>query len=232
MPAQNTPANRREVWTEHPQMQHVQSCTQHNHISSREHAWLKLQGSSIAHHLCVPKIFCHPRVMSHLPLFASSPTFPLTSQTPTTLLGARRTFWDPMTITLRRSPTEWRFHADTHSYRLWAQNQRDQCHRPPKRSVLKTWSPEELSLKEILGTDPYHLQERFMRSSLTEDMDEFGKLVQSRPISSQRCVPITTQRRALKFRILKMENFEKCCRHHCFCKIEKTVNPLECQSHR
>ena len=62
----------------HPQIQHVQSCTQHNHISSREHAWLKIR---IAH-LCVLKII----VMSRLPLFASSPIFPLTSQTPTKLL--------------------------------------------------------------------------------------------------------------------------------------------------
>ena len=40
------------MWTVHPQIQHAQSCTQHNHISSREHAWLKIR---IAH-LCVLKI--------------------------------------------------------------------------------------------------------------------------------------------------------------------------------
>ena len=33
-----------------------------------------------------PKNICHPRVMSHLPLFDSSPFLPPTSQTPTTLL--------------------------------------------------------------------------------------------------------------------------------------------------
>ena len=42
--------------------------------------------SSRIAHLCVHKSNCHPRVMSHLPLFASSPIFPGTSQTPTTLL--------------------------------------------------------------------------------------------------------------------------------------------------
>ena len=43
------------------------------------------RGSRIAH-LCVLKNKCHPRVMSHLSLFASPPIFPPTSQTPTTLL--------------------------------------------------------------------------------------------------------------------------------------------------
>ena len=43
----------------------------------------------------------------------------------------------------------------------------------PKRSSLKTSSPEELSLTR---TDPYQMQQRFMRNSLTEDMDEFGKV--------------------------------------------------------
>ena len=36
--------------------------------------------------------------------------------------------------------------------------------------------PEALSLTGILGTDPYQRQERFMRNSFTEDMDEFGEV--------------------------------------------------------
>ena len=36
------------------------------------------------------------------------------------------------------------------------------------------------------------------------------KLVQRRPTSSHKCIPNTTQRRALQTRILKMENYEKC----------------------
>ena len=51
------------------------------------------------------------------------------------------------------------------------------------------------------------------------------KLVQTRPISSHRCIPITTQRRALQTRILKMENDEKCWLHLCVCRTEKTLNP-------
>ena len=46
----------------------------------------------------------------------------------------------------------------------------------PKRSSLKTSSPEELSFDRNLWTDPYQIQERFMRHSLIEDMDEFGKV--------------------------------------------------------
>ena len=46
----------------------------------------------------------------------------------------------------------------------------------PKQSSLKTSSPEDLSLAGNLGTDPYQRQERFMRNSVDEDMDEFGKL--------------------------------------------------------
>ena len=46
----------------------------------------------------------------------------------------------------------------------------------PKRSIPKTSSPEELSLTGSLGTDPNQIQERFVRSSLTEDVDEFGKV--------------------------------------------------------
>ena len=32
---------------QHPQIQHVQSFAQHDHISSREHAWLKLRSSGL-----------------------------------------------------------------------------------------------------------------------------------------------------------------------------------------
>ena len=59
------------------------ACTQHNHISSREHACLKDCAS-----LC-PYNNCHPRVMSHLPLFAFSPIFSLTFTDTHNTFGAR-----------------------------------------------------------------------------------------------------------------------------------------------
>ena len=36
--------------------------------------------------------------------------------------------------------------------------------------------PRKIALDRNLGTDPYQLQERFIRNSITEDVDEFGKL--------------------------------------------------------
>ena len=36
--------------------------------------------------------------------------------------------------------------------------------------------PRSIELDRNLGTDPYQRQERFMRNSFTEDMDEFGKV--------------------------------------------------------
>ena len=35
--------------------------------------------------------------------------------------------------------------------------------------------PRRIELDRNLGTDPYQIHERFVRSSLTEDMEEFGK---------------------------------------------------------
>ena len=46
------------------------------------------------------------------------------------------------------------------------------------------FEPRRIELDRNLGTDPYQIQARFMRNSLTEDMDEFGKLVQTRLTSS------------------------------------------------
>ena len=95
-------------------------------------------------------------------------------------------------------------------------------------------SPEDLEPRRIeldrnLGTDPYQIHERFVISSLTEDMEEFRKLVPMCLTSSHRCIPNMTQRKALQTRTLKMENYEKCWLHHCICRIEKT--PLECLLH-
>ena len=59
-----------------------------------------------------------------------------------------------------------------------------------------------------------------------------GKLVPMCLSSIHRCIPSTIQRKALQTRTSKMENYEKCWLHQCICRIEKTMNPLECQSHR
>ena len=36
--------------------------------------------------------------------------------------------------------------------------------------------PSRLELDRNLGTDPYQIQDRFMRNSITEDVDDFGKV--------------------------------------------------------
>ena len=48
----------------------------------------------------------------------------------------------------------------------------------PKSVEFKDIDTEAIDLEaeRNLGTDPYQIQERFMRNSLTEDMDEFGKV--------------------------------------------------------
>ena len=46
----------------------------------------------------------------------------------------------------------------------------------PKRSSLRTSSPEELSLTGILGPIPIKDRKDLMRNFITEDMDEFGKV--------------------------------------------------------
>ena len=102
----------------------------------------------------------------------------------------------------------------------------------PWQSSLKTSSPEELSLTGILGQIRIKDRKDVWESHLLKKWSNLEKLVQRFPISSHRCIPIMTHRRALQTRILKMENYEESWLHHCMCKIEKTVNLLERQSHR
>ena len=92
--------------------------------------------------------------------------------------------------------------------------------------------PRSIELDGNLATDPYQIHERFVRSSLTEDMMKLEKLVPMCLTSGHRCIPNTIQRKAVQTRVLKMENYEKCWLHYCICIIEKIVNPLECHLHR
>ena len=73
------------------------------------------------------------------------------------------------------------------------------------------------------------------QNPIAEDKGEFGKVgiemsnIQS-PVHSD--YDSAESIADLQTRILKMENHEKCWLHRCICRIEKTLNPLECQSHR
>ena len=102
---ENLPFHRRFVWKEHPLIQHVQMRTgvsahhtaQSGHISSREHAWLKIASHG------APETFCHPRApdsdqkhklsLTHLPHLSSSTI---------SFVGTRSI------KTLRRFTAEWR----------------------------------------------------------------------------------------------------------------------------
>ena len=83
----------------------------------------------------------------------------------------------------------------------------------PKLIEPEDLEPRRIELDRNLGTDPYQVQERFMRDNFQNSSlkiwRDLEKLVSICPMSNHRCIPIMTQRRALQTRILKMENYEK-----------------------
>ena len=93
------------------------------------------------------------------------------------LSNTHTTFGTRWIFTVRCSTAEWRINTNPISHKLWAQN----AHRGPKRSSLKTSSREKLSLKGILARIRIKYRKHRMRSDfqnpITEDMDEFGKVV-------------------------------------------------------
>ena len=112
--------------------------------------------------------------MARLPLFASSPIFPLTSQTPTTLLEHNE----------HLGPDERSHCDDLRQSGGFTQTVTTTGYEPKiiETNVIdsEAISPEDLEPRRIeldrnLGRDPYRIHERFVRSSLTEDMKEFIK---------------------------------------------------------
>ena len=83
--------------------------------------------------------------------------------------------------------------------------------------------PRRIELDRNLGTDPYPLQERLYRNSLTEDMDEFGKVgAETSYIQSQMHSDYDSAE-SIADSDLKMENYEKCWLHHCIQEGERKV---------
>ena len=178
---------------------------QHDHISSREHAWLK--SCKAQSHIFVSQNNCHPRVMSrslpHLTLTTSTSSLPFTSPIfPTT------------------SPTHTRPSAHDEYFPCDGPRQGGRSTQIPSLTGYepKLIEPEDLEPRRIeldrnLGTDPYQVQERFVRDNYQnlslKIWRDLEKLVSICPMSNHRCIPIMTQRRALQTRILKMENYEK-----------------------
>ena len=175
LPVENPPANQREVSTVPPQIQHVQRCTQHNHISSREHKWLKIR---IAH-LCVLEI-----IVIHVSCLTCPCLLLLLSSH---WLGryvkhfwSTMNIWDPMndhTATISDRVAVSRRQSLLQD--MSTKNHRDQRHRLRSNQSWRL-EPQELSSTEDPGTDPYQIQERFARSNfpnpITEDMEEFRKV--------------------------------------------------------
>ena len=113
--------------------------------------------------------------MSHLPLFASCPISPLTSQTPTTLLEHDA----------HLGPDERSHSDDLRQSGGFTQTVTPTGNEPKviETNVIdaEAMNPEDLEPRRIeldryLGTDPYQIHERFVRGSLTEDINEFGKV--------------------------------------------------------
>ena len=186
---------------------------QHDHISSRDHAWLKaqeLEGSGL--HVFVSWNDCHPRVMSHtLPhltlttstssLSPTSPIFPTISPTHT-----RPSVHDPhLPCEIPRQSG-----GSTQIPSLTSYEPKVIETEGIETEDLEPW---KIELDRNLGTDPYQKQERFTRSNFLIlspiTWITLERLVPRCPTSCHRCIPIMTQRRALQTRILKMENYEK-----------------------
>ena len=92
--------------------------------------------------------------------------------------------------------------------------------------------PRRVELGRNLGTDPYQIQERFVRNSLTEDTDEFGKVgADTSHLQTQMHFDYDSAE-SIADSDLEDGELRKCWLDHCICKIEKTVNPLKCQSHQ
>ena len=152
---------------------------QRDHISSREHAWLKSWKAQDCTSLC-PKNNCHPRVMPH-----SSPHLTLTTKHKFSFTHLIYFSYLSDCLTSTRKICG--------SRPIFTLHQSGGSTQPPsltgyepksvETKVIETEAiePEDLEHRRIelgrnLGTDPYQTHERFMRNSVTEDVDEFGKV--------------------------------------------------------
>ena len=168
--------------------------------------------------------------MSHLPLFASSPIFSLTSQTPTTLLEHDEYL----------GPDE-RPHCDD----LRQSGGFTQTVTPTgcEPNIIKTnvidseaINPEDLEPRRIeldrnLGTDPYqiHESEKFSHWRSGWSWKSWCRHVLP-PVTDAFWIRLSGKH--CRLGPSRWRTTRKCWLHHCICRIEKTMNPLECQSQR
>ena len=160
----------------------------------------ELEGSGL--HIFVSLKNGHPHVMSH-----SLPHLTLTTSTRSL---------SPISSTSPIFPT-----VSPHKQDLWYSTHNLPCG-VPRQSGGTTQIPS------LTSYEPKSVETQAIETEAIEpEWMHLEKLVQRRPTSSHRCIPIMTQRKALQTRILKMENYEKCWLHHRICKVEKA-----CESFR
>ena len=184
------------------------SVAPHDHISSREHTWLESCKAQDCTSLCPDEQLsstCHvpiPCRTWHCPQaqVLSHPSHPLLTffQTVSPLHTSPVIFDPCLPCDVPRQSGR-----STQTQIVWDQSHRDRSGRAWRPRAQKNWAWKKYWDRSVSNTG------KFVRNSITEDVEEFGKLLQRRPTSSHRCIPIMTQRRALQTRIMKMANYEK-----------------------
>ena len=132
------------------------------------------------------------------------------------LSNTHTTFRRRWIFTLRCSTAEWRINTNPISHRWWAQTHRDRSDQAWRPRAEKNWAWILGRIRNKYWKDQEEAISKILSPRIWMNLE---KSVPRCPTSSHRCIPIVTQRRALQTRILKMENYEKCCLHHRFCKL-------------
>ena len=92
----------------------------------------------------------------------------------------------------------------------------------PKRIELDTLLDLNLEVEQDVAKDRI-VGDNF-HNPVTDDMDEFEKLVSSRcPTTSHRYTQIMTQQKALQTRTSKTDNYVRCWPHHCIYGYERKM---------
>ena len=152
--------------------------------------------------LSLPQLTLTTSTSSLSPFSSTSPTFLTVSLSQTSPVTQP-------TYKLRWSTAEWWINTSTISYRSRAQDLGSKTSRPKRSS-----------------------QERFMRYSLTEDMNEFGKVGADTSHLQSQMHSDHDSPESIADSDLEDGERRRNAGFTCICRMEKTMNPLECQSHR
>ena len=170
-PGDKLPDNRRECRQTHlsqdiyEHVQFIRTVCSHAHALTTRGSRMHSPGLRIG----VLKIICHPSVMSH-------PLQHLSLSTTTRSLSPTSPIFRPPLLP-QSGPLEMDPYTVRDSMRSGGFTEiPSPTGYEPKVIQSDDLEPRSIELDRNLGTDPNQIQERFMRNSLTEDMDEFGKV--------------------------------------------------------